>query len=68
MVVPSQTKTGYARPPAAAQFNERYGHARTNGIGLRLARWRRIYVLRGRTRKPNEVALGAFIRYRELIG
>jgi hypothetical protein len=59
---------GHARPPAAAQFVERYGHARMIGISLRLARWGRIYVLRRRARKQNEVAPSAFIRYRELIG
>jgi phage protein U len=47
---------------------ERYGHARRNGISLRLARWDRIYILLERVRKQNEVASCAFIRYRELIG
>jgi hypothetical protein len=37
-----------------------------NGIGLRVDRNERIYVLLGRARKQNKVAAGAFIRYDEL--
>jgi hypothetical protein len=48
---PLSKRMGHARPPAAAQFVERCGHARMNGISLRLARWGRIYVLRRRVRK-----------------
>jgi hypothetical protein len=60
-------RIGHARPPAAAQFVERHVALAENGISLRLARWRRIYVLQRRVRKQNEVAPDAFVRYCELI-